>query len=322
MTFWDSDPVLLEVERGGLVESVHRGRLAITAADGTVDFSWGTVDVPIYPRSCLKPLQAVAMVQAGLDLDGELLALAAASHSGEAFHIAGAERILAGAQRGVGALQNPPDWPLDDASKEEWILQGRRPEAVAMNCSGKHAAMIRTCVRRGWDEAGYLHPDHPLQRAIAGTLEEWTGEQPGVPTVDGCGAPLFPVTLVGLARAFGRLAAADDGPGARVAEAIRQNPEWTSGTLRDENQLHRAIPGLVTKAGAEAVHAVGLPDGRGIALKIDDGGFRGRAALMAAALQRLGYDHPTLAAQRDVPVLGGGRPVGAMTVVGVDRSDA
>ena len=133
-----------------------------------------------------------------------------------------------------------------------------------------------------------------MQLAILQTIDDLAGEQAGLLAVDGCGAPLFAISLYGLARSFGRIAAATDGPEARVAEAIRGHPENVSGTRRDELALHRAIPGLVGKAGAEAVYAVGLPDGTGVAIKISDGSPRARATAMAATLQRLGYDSPVL----------------------------
>ena len=122
------------------------------------------------PRSCNKPLQALGMLEAGLDLDGELLALACASHSGEPFHVEGVRRILAGAGLDEDALQTPPDYPLDDEAREELIRRGERKAPILMNCSGKHAAMLATCVANGWPTATYLDPDHPLQQAIAGDL--------------------------------------------------------------------------------------------------------------------------------------------------------
>ena len=159
-----------------------------------------------------------------------------------------------------------------------------------MNCSGKHAGMLATAALNGWPTTTYRDPDHPVQLAILQTIDDLAGEQAGLLAVDGCGAPLYAVSLYGLARSFGRIAAATEGPEARVAEAIRSHPANVSGTRRDELALHRAIPGLVGKAGAEAVYAVGLPDGTGVAVKISDGSPRARAAAMAATLQKLGYE--------------------------------
>ena len=179
-----------------------------------------------------------------------------------------------------------------------------------MNCSGKHAGMLLTAVRTGADPGTYLQATHPVQRAIEDALADLTGETPHGPAVDGCGAPLWATSLTGLARAFGRLARSDDAVEARVAGAVRAHPEYVSGTRRDELALHRGLPGVVAKAGAESVYAVGLPDGRGVALKIDDGSARGRPVAMAAVLQRLGLVADVLTAQASIPVLGGGRPVG------------
>ena len=184
-----------------------------------------------------------------------------------------------------------------------------------MNCSGKHAGMLATAARNGWPTATYRDPDHPVQLAILQTIDDLAGEQAGLLAIDGCGAPLYAVSLYGLARSFGRIAAATEGPEARVAEAIRSHPENVSGTRRDELALHRAIPGLVGKAGAEAVYAVGLSDGTGVAIKISDGSPRARATAMAATLQRLGYDSPVLDEQASTPVLGHGDRVGEIRPV-------
>ena len=307
---FDVDPVLVEVVRDGLVESVHHGRVAVTGPDGTLLASLGDPDALVYPRSASKPLQAVGMVRAGLDLDGKLLALVCASHSGEPFHLAAVVQILARAGLDETALQDPLDWPLDDLAKEELVRGGGQPSRLAMNCSGKHAGMLLTAVRTGTDPTTYLQPMHPVQRAVVEALADLTGEIPQGPAVDGCGAPLWATSLTGLARAFGRVARGGDAVEARVADAVRGHPEYVSGTRRDELALHRGLPDAVAKAGAESVYAVGLPDGRGVALKIDDGSARARPVAMAAVLQRLGLAADVLTAQASVPVLGGGQPVG------------
>jgi L-asparaginase II len=308
--------IVAEIVRSGFVEGHHYGSIVALAPDGSVEWSVGDVEHAILPRSCNKPLQAVGMLRAGLDLDGELLALAAASHSGEDFHIRGVRQILADAGLDESALQTPPDYPIDDQAREDCIRAGGHKSSVAMNCSGKHAAMLATCVVNGWDVGTYADPSHPLQVAIAETFADLTGEAVEVVAVDGCGAPLLSASLRGLARAFRTIAGATEGPECRVADAIRAFPEYTSGSRRDEATLLRAVPGAVGKAGAESCYAVGLADGRAVALKTDDGAARVRPVLMAAALQRLGVtargDVDAGAVRRTgvVEVLGGGRPVG------------
>jgi L-asparaginase II len=270
----------------------------------------------MFPRSANKPMQLLGMLRASLELPAELLALAAASHSGEPFHLDGARRILAGAGLDESALRTPPDYPLDELAHDDWIRAGRPREPIAMNCSGKHAAMLATCVRRGWPVETYLDPAHQLQLGIRAALEDVSGDQVTAIAVDGCGAPLMAITLAGLARAFGRLAsAAPDTAEGRVAAAMRGFPEYVSGTRRDEAALIRATPGLLCKGGAEGVYAAGLPDGRGVAVKISDGAVRARSVVMAELLHRLGHDNPTLTAQRTVALLGGGVPVGEVHAV-------
>ena len=308
--------VVAEIVRSGFVEGHHYGSVVALAADGSVDWSVGDVAGPILPRSCNKPVQAVGMLRAGLDLDGDLLALASASHSGEAFHLDGVRRILAGAGLDESALQTPLDYPIDDQAREEHIRAGGERTSIAMNCSGKHAAMLATCVANGWDTATYLEAAHPLQVAIAEAFADLTGEPVEVVAVDGCGAPLLSASLVGLARAFRRLASATEGPERRVADAVRAFPEFTSGSRRDEAALLRAVPGSVGKAGAESCYALGLADGRAVALKTDDGAARVRPVLMAAALERMGVtsadgvDGDAVRRTGVLALLGGGRPVG------------
>ncbi len=262
------------------------------------------------------------MVEAGLDLDGELLAVACASHSGEPFHLDAVRRILAGAGLSEDALQTPPDYPLDDEAREAVIRGGGTKASVLMNCSGKHAAMLATCVANDWPTETYLDPDHPLQLAIAETFAATTGEPVEHVAVDGCGAPLLSTSLVGLARAFSRIATATDGSAARIATAIRSHPEYVSGTHRDELTLLRAIPGAIGKAGAESCYAVALPDGRAFATKTDDGAARARPVVMAALLEHVGItsepgvDAEAVRRSGRTPLLGGGRPVGEIRPVG------
>ncbi|MEU1178528.1 asparaginase [Streptomyces sp. NPDC005820] len=302
--------------RGGMTEGVHYGSVVVLGANGDVDFQLGDIEAAFYPRSSLKPVQAVAMLRAGLPLDGELLSLAAASHSGEERHLAGTRRILELAGVTEDDLRNVTDMPYDPAVRDTWIREGRAPSRLAQNCSGKHAAMLYTCKLNGWSLDGYLDPEHPLQQAIAEIVEDLTGQRIARVTVDGCGAPLFSVSLHGLARAAARITTAVPGtPEARVADAMRDHAEMASGTGRDVAALMRAVPGLLAKDGFEGVEVAALPDGRAVAVKISDGANRARIPVAAAALARAGVDPALLTEFAGEALLGGGEPVGAVRPV-------
>lgn len=302
-------PPLVEVVRSGTVESVHRGSVVALGADGRPVLTVGSVDSPIFGRSSNKPLQAVGMLRAGLDVDGPDLAIAAASHSGEPEHVAAARRLLAGGGLDAEALRCPPALPV--AEKARRAVDA--PERIYMNCSGKHAAMLLTCVRAGWSTADYTDPDHPLQKEIRSTIEELTGETVTAIGVDGCGAPIFALTLTGLARGFARLTTAPPGTyERRVADAMRAHPFLVAGTGREDTTTMTAVPGLLMKGGAEGVHAAALPTGEAIALKIDDGAARARVPVLLDVLRRLGVAVPGVSAD---PVLGGGVPVGELRSV-------
>jgi L-asparaginase II len=307
---------LAHVTRSGFVEGVHHGSAIALDPDGHILLSLGDPAAAMLPRSSLKPLQLLAMLRAGLKLDAELLALAAASHSGEPFHLAGVDRILASAGLTEDALLNVADLPLGADERLRWLREGKAPTPRAHNCSGKHAAMLVTCRQNGWPEETYLDPEHPLQRLVVDTVADLAGESVAALAVDGCGAPALAISLTGLARAFGRLAsAAPDTPEGRIADAVRDHPEWLGGTDREVTQLISAVPGLIAKDGAEAVYAAALPDGRAVALKIADGSDRARQVVMVAVLRALGVQEPGLAALAERPVLGHGKPVGAVLAV-------
>ncbi|MGW4045641.1 asparaginase [Streptomyces sp. NPDC004721] len=297
--------------RGGVVEGIHYGSVVVLGADGAVELQLGDIEAAFYPRSAIKPVQAVAMLRAGLPLDGELLSLTAASHSGEERHLAGTRRILELAGVTEDDLRNVPDLPYDPVVRDAWVREGRLPSRLAQNCSGKHAAMLYTCRLNGWPLEDYLDPGHPLQRAVAEAVEDLTGQAIARVTVDGCGAPLFAVSLHGLARAAARITTASAGtPEARVADAMREHAETASGSGRDVAALMRAVPGLLAKDGFEGVQVAALPDGRAVAVKIADGANRARVPVAAAALVRAGVDPAALAEFAGEPLLGGGRPVG------------
>jgi L-asparaginase II len=311
-------PVLCEVVRSGMVESRHRGSLVTLDATGAPVLELGDTTAPVLPRSSLKPLQAVAMLHAGLRLQGAQLALACASHSGEPVHVELCRSVLASAGLGEDALGNPPGLPLGPAAMEALLRAGGHADAVHHNCSGKHAAMVATCVAAGWPLAGYLDPGHPLQRAIRHTIEALAGEPVGAVATDGCGAPAFAISLTGLARAFAVLARAPEGsPEARAAAAMRSHPEIVGGTGREVTELMAAVGGLVAKEGAEGVLAAALPDGRAFAVKIEDGARRALGPVVSAVLERWHVAEDAVGHWAAPVVLGGGRAVGALRAAGL-----
>ncbi|WP_090824450.1 asparaginase [Arthrobacter sp. yr096] len=304
---------LVEVTRDGLVESIHYGSLIALHKDGSTAVEAGAPDAPMYPRSSLKPLQAVALLKAGLGLPQNLLALTAASHSGAQMHRDGATEILKLHGLSEAALGNSTDLPYGVKEREEWLRTGNGPTQIAQNCSGKHASMTAVCVINGWPVEGYLHPEHPLQVLVRDTITELTGEEAAAVSTDGCGTPLFAHSLHGMARAYGRLAAAgestDEG---KVAHAMRRYPEMVAGEGRDVTALMRAVPGLLAKDGFEGLQLVGLPDGTGVAVKISDGGDRARMPITLEVLRSLDVDGGSLDTLQSPPVLGGGLPVGEL----------
>jgi L-asparaginase II len=299
-----------------MIEGIHYGSVVVLDADGQVQLQIGDIEAAFYPRSAIKPVQAVAMVRAGLPLGGELLSLAAASHSGEERHLAGARRILELAGLTEESLRNVPDLPFDPTVRDVWVREGRPPSRLAQNCSGKHAAMLYVSKLNGWSLDDYLDPAHPLQQAIAEIVEDLTGQRIARVSVDGCGAPLFSISLHGLARAVSRIVAAAPGtPEARVADAMREHAEMASGSGRDVAALMRAVPGLLAKDGFEGVQVAALPDGRAVAVKVSDGANRARVPVAAAALARAGVDPGLLGEFVGEPLLGGGEPVGCVRPV-------
>lgn len=309
--------VVAEVVRSGVVESIHVGRVVLLDPAGRRMLEFGDVDTPIFPRSSLKPLQATAVLGCGPRLGGSDPAILASSHSGEPVHVEAVRVVLAASGLSEDDLGCPPALPLHQDAMLAHVRAGRGPERICMNCSGKHAGMLAACVAQGWPVTAYLDPDHPLQRRIAATVAEFTGAQPGSPGVDGCGAPLFPVSLAGLARSFAALVRAPDGsPARRIADSMRTHPHLVGGTGRDVTAFMRAVPGVLAKDGAEGVYAAALDDGTAVALKVSDGAPRAACTVLAAVLAAvlIGRGEPLLAdavrAAGRVSVLGGGVVVG------------
>ncbi|MGJ6967305.1 asparaginase [Streptosporangium sp. G11] len=302
---------LAEVVRSGFVESVHFGSAVALAPDGTVAVARGAVDAPVLPRSSAKPFQALACLLSGADLRGPGLAIAAGSHTGQDFHVRLVADMLAGAGLGFEALGCPADWPEDEATRHMLIRAGLTASRERMNCSGKHAAMLAASVASGWETASYLDADHPLQRRVRAVTEELSGEKAAHVAVDGCGAPLFGLSLAGLARAARALVVAEPGtPPRAVADAMREHPEYVGGTGHVNTSLMRALPGAVAKGGAEGVLVVALATGHAAAVKVVDGSPRATSAIALATLRAAGGDVTSAAGFASVPVLGGGVPVG------------
>jgi L-asparaginase II len=308
--------VVAVVERNGFHEGSHTGSVIGLASDGSVAVSAGTPDSPMLPRSCLKPLQAVGMLRAGLVVDDDELAIICASHNGEPRHVDVVRRLLARADLDEAVLDNDASWPQDSQTRRELTVAGGRPARITQNCSGKHAGMLATCVAAGWPTAGYRDPAHPLQEVLRGATEDLTGDRVSATVVDGCGAPMFAVSLTGLARAFARLALGAPGSDERRCfDVMRANPGLIGGRKRDVTTLIEGVPDLVAKDGAEGVYAAVHADGRAVAVKIDDGASRARVPVLVAALRALGVDAPVFAELEITAVLGHGDPVGAVRAV-------
>jgi L-asparaginase II len=300
--------IVAEVVRSGFVESVHHGVVALTTGDG-----FGDVVSPFFPRSSNKPLQTVGLLTAGLvPRDEADLALVSGSHDGEKFHVERVQAMLDATGLTRDALRCPADLPLGEAPRNAWLRGGGEAEPILMNCSGKHAGMLATCVINGWSLDSYLEMDHPLQKALAEAVSRLAGEPIAALGVDGCGAPIFAISPLGLARGFQRLVEASPGtPERRVADAMRAHPEFVAGTGTEDTVLMNAMPGLLAKKGADGVAAAAMPGVGAVALKISDGSTRARVPVLLAALRRLGLEVPQL----PEVVLGGGRPVGEVRAV-------
>ena len=296
-----ANPILVEVRRGTLVESVHRGAIAIADADGNALFTLGQIEAPTFPRSAVKLMQAIPLVESGAadayGLDDGELAIACGSHNGEAKHLAAVRSILAKSGVEERCLACGAHLPMSDRAARELERAGRSPSPIHNNCSGKHAAMLATAKHLGLDLKGYERLDHPVQKAIRRVISETCGVELGPESIgiDGCSVPTFAVPLWALARGMARLGTGQDMPVAR-AVAVRQlmdacfaAPELVAGEGRLDTIVMRAFgPKVFVKGGAEGVHCAALPDlGWGIAVKIDDGAKRGADATLTEILASL-----------------------------------
>ncbi len=309
-------PPLVEVVRDSAVESVHRGHVAVADANGA-RLGWvGQVAVEIYPRSALKPFQAVVtrgwMQRGGVELDEASIAIACASHEGSVDQQVEAARLLALGGVDEAALRCPADRPFHPAALDD----DPRPSRLAHNCSGKHAGFVAAQALSGGPIEAYLSPDAPLQVAVADELGRVCGAAPVGPGVDGCGAPAWRLPLDALARGFARLAGGQGRLGA-IADAMRARPELVGGNAAVDTALMRAVPGLVAKRGAEGILGCGVltADGPvGVAVKIADGAGRATGPAIAPVLAALGIEVPRVVARP--LVLGGGEAHGELRPAG------
>ena len=313
---------LAVVERSGYIESRHVGSAVVLGPDGEVQREYGDVSATILPRSTLKPMQALACIGAGAELSGAHAAIATASHTGTDRHVALVRDILSMAQLGEDDLGCPAAWPQDAATRDELVRDGAQPARIRMNCSGKHAAMLLACRRTGWDIDGYLDPQHPLQVQIRELIERLTGARVAATAVDGCGAPVYAISLAGLARAVHRIATSSStspfalhrNAGALV-QAVRENPWVIAGPGRPDSVAIERL-GVFSKGGAEGVHVMSAPDGTTVALKMLDGSGRATAAVALRLLALAGAleaaDVSDTLSQLPLAVEGGGRDVGTI----------
>jgi L-asparaginase II len=293
------NPVLVEVIRGPLVESRHRGAVAVSDAEGHGIFTLGDAAAPVFPRSAVKALQALPLIEQGaadrFGLSDEELALACASHSGEAAHVAGVERILAKARLKPSDLRCGAHWPIAQGAAAA-VARSGGPSPLHNNCSGKHAGFL--CVARalGVDHADYWRPQHPVQRLVRSVLEDFTGAalSEACCAIDGCSVPTWAVPLRNLAHGFAKFGAGRSMSGeraraaARLRDACANKPWYVAGTDRFCTDIMRLFGERVfVKTGAEGVYCATLPQQElGIALKCDDGASRAAQAIMAAVIAR------------------------------------
>ena len=294
------NPVVVETTRGGRVESAHRGAGAVVDADGAVVFAFGDVGRPVFPRSAVKAIQALPLIESGaadrFKLSSEELALACASHSGEAAHVAGAAGMLAKAGMSEDALACGAHWPLGPEATRTLAREGRQPTPLQNNCSGKHAGFLCVACALGAPAEGYETPGHVVQREVKAALEDVCGEQLDEARrgLDGCSIPTYAISLSGLALGFARMATGQ-GLGPKRAAAARRlfaansaHPFHVAGTGRFDTRAMTLLgPRAITKTGAEGVFCAALPElGLGLAVKADDGATRAAEVMIAALIAR------------------------------------
>ena len=272
---------LIEVIRNGMVESLHSGHLLIINQYGKIISSLGKHNFLMYPRSSIKAIQTAAMIRHGLNVNDDLLALASSSHIGTQLHQNKVKELLSTAGLDESFLQNTPSLPKVN-------VDSAKPTSLAAECSGKHAGMLVTSKLNNWNLKTYKNPQHPMQVACKKELEMLSQERISKIAVDGCGAPLFAITLRGLARAIHNLMVSQDPVHQRVVNACKKYPEMVSGEGTFPTVAMQQIPDIFVKSGAEGVLVAGFPNGSTIVCKISDGSDRGERELLSAALKKIG----------------------------------
>ena len=285
---------------------MHLGHLVALNADGSVFISAGSPELPIFPRSAIKAIQAAAMLRAGLKVDDQKLALICASHSGAQMHIDLTKKILADAGIAESAMRNALDKPLGEKEKFAW--GDKAGTQFTQNCSGKHAGMLVTCQLNGWDMPSYLDKNHPLQLAIKAELEEMAEEKVSTISVDGCGAPFFAISTMGLAKAIRKVVISKDPVYQQIVKAATSHPELIAGEGRLTTRMMKSVPGLFMKEGAEGVEVCALADGRTIVMKIIDGSWRPVATIIQSIFDKWGVVMP----DESVKIYGGSSVIGTV----------
>lgn len=308
---------LARLDREGLVESRHLGAAAVVDASGRVLRAVGDVQASIYPRSTLKPLQAVAMLELGARFADDELVLALASHCGSPEHLAVVERMLRDDGRDENALQCPAQWPLGAAERATRQAAGLAATRITMNCSGKHAGFLRASDAAGGDPARYLDLAHPVQQRVTAVVERLTGEPVHRTAHDGCGAPLHATSLAGLARAIAGIAAGESPEAARIMAAVAAEPWAIDGRGRANTVVIERLGGIA-KLGAEGLVVIGTRAGVAVAVKVLDGSMRATTPVAVTLLASVGAigadDAAELVAMTSERVLAGDHTVGALRV--------
>lgn len=307
--------VVAELVRDSVVESLHHGVVAVVDSTGTLLLERGDSTAVVYPRSTLKPLQALAVLATGVELTDLELALTTASHCGSVEHRRAVDTFLVRHGLTPSHLQCPIDWPLGATERAHMAGDEGEPNRLAMNCSGKHAGFLAACQHRGWDLETYLHPSHPLQRSILETITNYAQEAPAFSSTDGCGSPLHALSVRGIATALATVAKAEQPAEKQLLSAVRSHAWALDGHGRDNTVTIDTLGGIA-KIGAEGLVVIATPEGVSVAVKILDGSMRATTPVALAALAEVGAISPSnrdqLSQRFALEVKGGEHTIGAL----------